>query len=170
MRRAKRAAGLRKNSARQGNILSRMLFIPVRRAIERFSPHGSLAPRGSPPRTARRNFFLTMRRLPYFAASGCFGDPGAAGGSDDIDRSNVDALPQFRHSAAGLPLAPESSRKASAPQCGQTNFMIALSQCRELPAQAGGAVVTTEGSLLARSLCPAALLPPRSRRAARSDC
>lgn len=114
---------------------------------------------------------VTFRpRLRYFVALGGFGVPSSAGSSDDIDRSNVEAFPQFKHSAAGLPLAPDSSRNALAPQCGQTNFMIALSGCRGLPAQVGGAVVTTAGSLLARTLCPAALLPPRTRRAARSDC
>ena len=114
---------------------------------------------------ARGTIAATLLR--YFVASGGFGVPSSADDSDDIDRSKVDAFPQFRHSAAGLPFAPDSSRNALAPQCGQTNFMIVLSSCRGLPARAGGAVVTTAGSLLARTLCPAALLPPRSRRAAR---
>jgi hypothetical protein len=87
---------------------------------------------------------IAATRPRYFDGGG-FGIPVSADGSDDIDRSNVDAFPQFRHSAAGLPFAPASSRNALAPQCGQTNFMFRLSHCGGLPAQAGGAVVTTAG-------------------------
>jgi len=40
---------------------------------------------------------------------------------------NAEALPQFKHSAAGLPSALDRSRNASLPQCGHTNFTTALS-------------------------------------------
>jgi hypothetical protein len=48
-------------------------------------------------------------------------------GSGSIDCSKVEDLPQFKHSAAVSPSAPDKSRNAMPPQCGHMNFMVALS-------------------------------------------
>jgi hypothetical protein len=42
-------------------------------------------------------------------------------GSGSIDCSNVEDLPQFKHSAAVLPSAPFSNRYSLPPQCGHMN-------------------------------------------------
>jgi hypothetical protein len=44
-------------------------------------------------------------------------------GCGSIDCSNVEDLPQFKHSAAVLPSAPFSNRYSLPPQCGHMNFM-----------------------------------------------
>jgi hypothetical protein len=36
----------------------------------------------------------------------------------------VEALPQFKHSAAAVPSTPSSNRNALPPQCGHMNFIV----------------------------------------------
>jgi hypothetical protein len=71
---------------------------------------------------------LPQATLPRYSAVSDFGVSSGGAGSDASDWSNLEARPQLKHSAAGLPLAPASSRWAVAPQCGQVNFMLRFSR------------------------------------------